>query len=201
MTYHEKAKELMGQIVDGQLNQDWEDENIRFIISLFAGLTHDDAKDSTALGLSKKEYKALQTAIYAATKRYESHIWDMYDRKADFDIGDVHVFLMLLYGADARIDDVSRAQSPSRYGAKGGVQAAENRRNARKKIQAKVKEIQGNNSGMRRGEWGQTIASITDTIWGEIKAAKENGEIWQGITPEELELSQVGRQTVYEVVK
>jgi len=82
---------------------------------------------------------------------------------------------------------------------KGGYQAGKNRVLTRYQVKAEIKKIIGNQNLW--GGFSQTAKSITDMIWPEIEAARDNGEDWQGISNADLQQAKVGRKTVYDAVK
>jgi len=199
MDIKEFTKELLGQIENGQLNRTWENENIRLIARLMSGLTHNTVKDSDALQVATEKVEAIHTAVHAAMERYQAHIWDVYDKKAEFDIGDVNVFLMLLYGSDARIADATKVQKTIQDGASGGMRAADVRARIRIEVKEKIKE-----TIRKKYLWNdatQTLQSITETIWADIHSAIQNGSDWHGITNTDLLQAKIGRQSVYDAVK
>jgi len=84
-------------------------------------------------------------------------------------------------------------------GADGGKNAAMNRHGIRLLVSGKVKEIIQKQYLWNDGT--QTIKSIADTIWTEIKTAMDSNTDWQSIPSKDLLKAKIGRQSVYEAVK
>jgi len=86
-----------------------------------------------------------------------------------------------------------------RSGSDGGKQAGENRAKPRNEVIEKIKEII-----RKKYLWNdatQTLQSITNTIWAEIRAAKDSGNDWQGIAHAKLLKGRLGWNTVYIAVQ
>jgi len=92
----------------------------------------------------------------------------------------------------------SLAESLVRGGYKGGKQAARNRIHIRKRLKYKIRTTIENQKLW--DNWSQTSKSITDILWEQIRASRENSNDWNEISSNDLLLGKIGRQTVYDAV-
>lgn len=114
-------------------------------------------------------------------------------------VGNLAAFIVATSDTTPSLDAARKFRKIVLAGSMGGREAAKNRSAPRKKVSEKIKKLIS-----ERGywdSWNETLQSITGYIWSEIEKAISNDQDWEGISNDELHKAQIGRQTVYDVVK
>lgn len=130
------TKELLKNVENGSLSPEWEQENLRMILSMSGLFSYDLEEDSSYFGKTPEDMKRIHELVGASSKNFQAHIWDVYDGKVTLNIEDVNIIMVLLFAPVAGMAEAARNNKLQRQ------KAVDKRHNAPGGSREKRKAIQ-----------------------------------------------------------